>query len=100
MISRYHLARQYATSFPGSFLYFLEVEKGPWERGWAVCGFSPFWLTVFGKKRFGAKCRVRSAECGVWKIPVRASRGLKWENKMYKLQRSIVVDSHVLLSPH
>ena len=23
------------------------------------------------------------------KIPVRASRGLKWENKMYKLKRSI-----------
>jgi len=21
------------TSFPGSFLYFLEVERGPWERG-------------------------------------------------------------------
>ena len=24
------------------------------------------------------------------KIPMRASRGLKWENKMYKLKRSIV----------
>ena len=23
------------------------------------------------------------------KIPMRASRGLKWENKMYKLKRSI-----------
>ena len=22
------------TSFPGSFLYFEKVEKGPWERGW------------------------------------------------------------------
>ena len=30
--------RQYSTSFPGSFLYFyfLEVERGPWERGWPV----------------------------------------------------------------
>ena len=25
------------------------------------------------------------------KIPTRASRGLKWENKMYKLKRSIVI---------
>ena len=23
-----------STSFPGSILYFLEVEKRPWERGW------------------------------------------------------------------
>ena len=27
------------------------------------------------------------------KIPMRASRGLKWENKMYKLKRSIAPDA-------
>ena len=29
-----------STSFPGSFLYFEKVEKGPWERGWRFTGFS------------------------------------------------------------
>ena len=37
------------------------------------------------------------------KIPMRASRGLKWENKMYKLKRSIALifvsfDSHLKTS--
>ena len=31
-----------STSFPGSFLYFLEVEKGPWERGWLRLHFQTF----------------------------------------------------------
>ena len=29
-------ACELSTSFPGSFLYFEKVERGPWERGWRV----------------------------------------------------------------
>ena len=37
-----------------------------------------------------ARANVRiSNEKNKRKIPMRASRGLKWENKMYKLKRSI-----------
>ena len=36
---RHRKTRFSSTSFPGSFLYFLEVEKGPWERGWIFVRF-------------------------------------------------------------
>ena len=36
----------------------------------------------------GANVRITN-EKNKWKIPMRASRRLKWENKMYKLKRSI-----------
>ena len=31
---------------------------------------------------------------------MRASRGLKWENKMYKPKRSIEVDSQLVVKPY
>ena len=42
----------HTTSFPGSSLYFLEVEKGPWEQGWRPC-WCPLWRPRAAIRIFG-----------------------------------------------
>ena len=37
-----------STSFPGSFLYFEKVEKGPWERGGSGISTDVIKGTIFG----------------------------------------------------
>ena len=51
-----------------------------------------------------ARANLRITNEKTKEIPMRASRGLKWENKMYKLKRSIelsqgklIVDQSILL---
>ena len=80
------LQREYIMAFPWTInLFSLYV---------LFCHFKPRDATrgnSFFQMSADARANVRiTNDKNKRKIPMRASRGLKWENKMYKLKRSIV----------
>ena len=80
-----HVTKTLSVDSPGNRPLSLYVLFSHFRPRDATRGYSFFQMWSYAR----ANVRITNDK-NKRKIPMRASRGLKWENKMYKLKRSII----------